>query len=255
MRFDLQLFGGRGGTSKLGGGIPANGSARSGNKGASTAPIKRDSAVMLAASMHRDGDNPLLMWKDDGNGGFDYAIAKDWNDANYARSKGWEVGAFNPNEQALIGAARYFASPADATKVIQTIQADLQSGDVVKVHPQNTGDVFISVDTAVGRPALSYMVDKNGKVKDLNPTASAQVNMTSNVGPKAATKAAIPASRVSVSTSAYQGSHGSTPRGSGTWAFDIGSETKFFSGKYSDAKKKAINYAAQKGISNIKVGP
>lgn len=30
MKFNLQLFGGRGGTSKLGGGIPANGSARSG---------------------------------------------------------------------------------------------------------------------------------------------------------------------------------------------------------------------------------
>lgn len=43
----------------------------------------------------------------------------------------------------------------------------------------------------------------------------------------------------------------SNPRGYGNWAFKIGKETKFFAGKYSDAKKKAVKEAASKGINSI----
>ena len=44
------------------------------------------------------------------------------------------------------------------------------------------------------------------------------------------------------------------PRGSGNWHFRVGGkggEEISFSGKYSDAKKKAMKYAAERGIPRI----
>lgn len=44
------------------------------------------------------------------------------------------------------------------------------------------------------------------------------------------------------------------PRGSGNWHFRLGGsggEEVSFSGKYSEAKKKAIKYAAEKGVPRI----
>lgn len=47
----------------------------------------------------------------------------------------------------------------------------------------------------------------------------------------------------------------SNPRGFGNWSFRVGDvnskEEISFSGKYSDAKKKAQQYAAEKGIPRI----
>lgn len=43
------------------------------------------------------------------------------------------------------------------------------------------------------------------------------------------------------------------PRGFGNWYFKLGNtgEEVSFSGKYSDAKKKAVKYAAEKGARRI----
>lgn len=60
----------------------------------------------------------------------------------------------------------------------------------------------------------------------------------------------ISASSVEVRTSEYQWAHG-TPRGNGTWAFRIGDEEVFISGKYSDAKKEAQRRAAELGTRSI----
>ena len=63
--------------------------------------------------------------------------------------------------------------------------------------------------------------------------------------------APVPKSAVNVATSEFVRAHGTEPRGTGTWAFDIGGRQVFFSGKYADAKKQAIAQAASKGIRQI----
>ena len=164
--FNLQLFGGRGGTSKLGGGIPANGSARSGGNGSA---IQSVSPAAIGGGFTVQTTNGSYDIDPMGNG---YTVNLGGDDV-YFSSFDSAVAAINADAQALAG------------------------------------------------PAVK----------------------------------AIPKSQVSVSTSAYQFSAGKMPSGSGNWGFDIGSETVFFSGSYSDAKKKAIAYAAQRGISSIKVAP
>ena len=167
MRFNLQLFGGRGGPSKLGGGIPTNGSARSSGNG---------SAIQSVTPAQRGGGFTVQTT----NGAYDIS----------PMGKGYTVD--------IGGDEQYFSSV-------------------------------------------------NAALTAINNDASGSSNAPKN--------AAIPKSQVSVSTSSYQFSHGSTPRGSGSWAFTIGGETKFFNGKFADAKKKAIAYAAQRGIGSIKVEP
>ena len=62
----------------------------------------------------------------------------------------------------------------------------------------------------------------------------------------------IPKSSVSVNDTRYRGTHGQ-PKGYGAWMFKIGGETVTINGKYSDAKKKAIEQAAKNGEWSITV--
>ena len=56
---------------------------------------------------------------------------------------------------------------------------------------------------------------------------------------------AIPTSKVKVSIP------GTTPSGFGNYAFEIGGKKIWFSGDFSVARQRAINYAAAKGIRRI----
>ena len=70
----------------------------------------------------------------------------------------------------------------------------------------------------------------------------------------------IPKNQVSINDSQYQFSTGTMPRGNGTWFFfrkssqDIDGEYITVSGKYSEAKKKAISIAAYYGWKSLYVG-
>jgi len=57
--------------------------------------------------------------------------------------------------------------------------------------------------------------------------------------------------KVRVDTRKYYG----LPRGYGNWGFDIGGEWVFFTGPYTDAKKKAMIVAKKKGIREITLLP
>lgn len=58
---------------------------------------------------------------------------------------------------------------------------------------------------------------------------------------------------MAVSTTTYEWVYGKAPRGFGMWAFKIGYEEKFFTGKYGEAKKQAIAYAKEQGARYIEV--
>jgi len=58
---------------------------------------------------------------------------------------------------------------------------------------------------------------------------------------------------IRVETNHYKFTHGKMPRGIGNWFFKIGKEEKEFYGKYSDAAKKAKEYAKEKGETSIEV--
>lgn len=72
--------------------------------------------------------------------------------------------------------------------------------------------------------------------------------------------APIPKSQVSVSSRAYEGSYGRSPRGAGTWIFFTDSARNDFdnaitvSGSYASAKKQAIEEAAKRGKKNLYLG-
>lgn len=63
---------------------------------------------------------------------------------------------------------------------------------------------------------------------------------------------------VIVRDSEYRFAHGKTPSGTGNWAFNMGRNgslgTQFFYGKFSEAKKKAIKWAAEHGTEYVSVG-
>jgi hypothetical protein len=61
--------------------------------------------------------------------------------------------------------------------------------------------------------------------------------------------------QLSVKTHLYQFSHSKSPRGNGTWAFNIGGEVILLPGMYSKAKKSALQMAAESGASLIKLLP
>jgi hypothetical protein len=44
-------------------------------------------------------------------------------------------------------------------------------------------------------------------------------------------------------TTLFQARHGRQPRGFGRWGFQVGEETLFIVGQYSDSKKKAFKIA------------
>jgi hypothetical protein len=56
-------------------------------------------------------------------------------------------------------------------------------------------------------------------------------------------------------TTLFQTSHGCQPRGFSRWGFQIGEETVFVVGRYSDAKKKAIKVAQARGEERVVVLP
>ena len=63
----------------------------------------------------------------------------------------------------------------------------------------------------------------------------------------------IPKSQVEIDDSAYRTFNG-RPSGVGNWAFEMGEDTVFYSGKYSSAKQQAIAEAARRGVRRVKVG-
>jgi len=65
----------------------------------------------------------------------------------------------------------------------------------------------------------------------------------------------IPQNSVHVYINKYRASHQKSPRGRGLWAFEIGDEDKWFRGTYSEAKTKAVKYAADRGIRVVYVLP
>ena len=65
----------------------------------------------------------------------------------------------------------------------------------------------------------------------------------------------MPQNAVLVYINKYQASHGKNPRGRGLWAFEIGGKTNFFRGTYTEAKGKAVRFAANKGIRKVYVLP
>jgi hypothetical protein len=56
-------------------------------------------------------------------------------------------------------------------------------------------------------------------------------------------------------TTLFQTSHGRQPRGFGRWGFQVGEETFFVVGQYSDAKRKAFHVAQTRGESRVVVLP
>jgi len=52
---------------------------------------------------------------------------------------------------------------------------------------------------------------------------------------------------INVNTGAYRRSWGKGPSGQGHWAFQIDTETHFFTGKYTSAKAEAVKVAMAKG--------
>lgn len=58
---------------------------------------------------------------------------------------------------------------------------------------------------------------------------------------------------MTISTTTYEWIYGKAPRGFGMWAFKIGNEEKFFTGKYAECKKQAIAYAKENGEHYIEV--
>lgn len=64
-----------------------------------------------------------------------------------------------------------------------------------------------------------------------------------------------------ISTRGYVNAHGKTPRGQGSWAFNIDDdssnttvETVFFTGTYAQAKKQAIQYVKDNYAAEINTG-
>lgn len=67
----------------------------------------------------------------------------------------------------------------------------------------------------------------------------------------------VPVSSVCVSTSAYQFSHGKTPRGRGYWGFEVAGDVVWSKNDqtYRDAKADACKVAAARGVRVVKVCP
>lgn len=61
--------------------------------------------------------------------------------------------------------------------------------------------------------------------------------------------------KVRVLTGRYEWSHGHKPKGYGYWAFNIGEETVWIQGMYSEAKKKAIREAKVRKLYQVEVLP
>ncbi len=60
-----------------------------------------------------------------------------------------------------------------------------------------------------------------------------------------------------VETRSYEAAHGKSPRGFGGWWFEIGGgvtvQTGKFQGMYSEAKRRAIKWARERGATTVRV--
>ena len=56
-------------------------------------------------------------------------------------------------------------------------------------------------------------------------------------------------------TTLFQASNGRQPRGFGRWGFQVGSETLFIVGQYSNSKQEAFKIAQTKGEERVVVLP
>lgn len=70
---------------------------------------------------------------------------------------------------------------------------------------------------------------------------------------KAIDKAIRLCDSVYVNTSRYERYYGKIPKVYGNWAFKIGSEEKFFSGTFQEAKKAAVVYAQANNVTSIEL--
>ncbi len=48
--------------------------------------------------------------------------------------------------------------------------------------------------------------------------------------------------------------HGTAPRGTGNWAFDLDGEFRFYSGAFASSRAQAVKDALSMGLRNIQVG-
>lgn len=62
-------------------------------------------------------------------------------------------------------------------------------------------------------------------------------------------------SRIAILTAEFQISNGRLPRGYGNWMFEIGGRTVNYVGTYSEALKRAKQYAKNINITVVKVLP
>ena len=76
---------------------------------------------------------------------------------------------------------------------------------------------------------------------------------SSNKGGSSSGAMKIPLSRIKINKNEYIFWHGERPSGFADWAFDIGGETVFIHGKFSEASKKAKKIAQTKGYSRIQL--
>ena len=116
--------------------------------------------------------------------------------------------------------------------------------------PMSRGDLESAVEAyAMTHPGVNEdaLINKIDSAVDAHDNAGKSVQQAVNL----VAPAPVPKSAVNVATSEFVKAHGAEPRGTGTWAFDIGGQQVFFSGKYADAKKKAIAQAASQGIRRI----
>ncbi len=65
---------------------------------------------------------------------------------------------------------------------------------------------------------------------------------------------------IEVKTSGYEFAHGRRPRGTGTWAFQLGDDdrpehTYWHTGSYTDGKRAALRAARWRGKTSVEVLP
>ena len=84
-------------------------------------------------------------------------------------------------------------------------------------------------------------------------TSTTTVQTTPEPTPVAVTKQSIPKSQVEIEDSEFRAYNGNGPAGFGNWGFDMDGDEIFFTGKYSAAKRQAIEEAARRGVRRVKL--
>lgn len=114
------------------------------------------------------------------------------------------------------------------------------------------GSIGASKGSKTTRPFESY------STSELQTTYSQYMQAGNTEGANEITKElanrnvkAVPKSSVEINSDRFRAYNGKNPSGFGTWAFNMGGDVVFFSGKYSDAKKQAIEEAARRGVRRV----